>query len=78
VKTKVWFHRSRALFWLVAGLLSFPLGWANAVWFVTVASIYANIESGWATSEAADDSAVLAALEDIKERLDRIEEASHG
>lgn len=63
---KVWFARSRAAAWAVVGALSFPLGWANSVVLVWIASVYANVASEMATGEAADDKA-------LTDRLDRIE-----
>jgi hypothetical protein len=52
-------HRGRALVWAVVGVLSFPLGWANSVVLVWIASLYANVSTDWGNGEAADDSAVL-------------------
>lgn len=63
---KVWWHRSRAIAWAIIGALSFPLGWANSVVLVWIASLYANVSTDWGTGEAADDREVV-------ERLDRIE-----
>lgn len=63
---RVWFHRSRSIAWMIVGVLSFPLGWANSIVLVWIASLYANVASDWSASEAADDRAVI-------ERLDRIE-----
>jgi hypothetical protein len=65
-RRKVWFGRGRALLWVVLGALSFPLGWSDSVVLVWIASVYANVESSVASSEAADDS-------QLNERLDRIE-----
>lgn len=66
MKKRVWFARLRAALWIILGVVSFPLGWANSVVLVWIASVYANVESGIASSEAADNTEVL-------ERLDRIE-----
>lgn len=66
-RTKVWFHRSRAIAWLVVGAIAFALGLADSVALVWVASVYANAVSDWGAAEAADDRA-------IHERLDRIEQ----
>jgi hypothetical protein len=68
VKTrrKVWFHRARACGWVLFGVLSFVMGWANSVVLVWVASVYANALTDWGAGEAADDRQVT-------ERLDRIE-----
>ncbi len=66
-RLKVWFHRSRALAWIIVGAVSFPLAWANSVALVWIASVYANTISDWTAGEAADDRVIL-------ERLDRIEQ----
>lgn len=66
-RAKVWFGRSRAIVWVLLGLASFPLGWSDSVVLVWIASVYANVESSIASSEAADNR-------DLHERLDRIEE----
>jgi hypothetical protein len=63
---RVRFARARALFWVVFGAASIPFGWADSVALVWMASVYANIESGVAAGEAADDKAVT-------DRLDRLE-----
>jgi len=63
---RVRFARVRALLWAILGAVSVPLGWANSVFLVWMASVYANVESGIAAGEAADDT-------DVTGRLDRIE-----
>lgn len=62
---KVWIHRGLAALWV---LLAIPgtIWWATSIYFVIVASIYANVASELATAEASNDREVL-------ERLDRIE-----
>lgn len=65
IRRKVWLHRSRAIVWAIIGVLSFPLGWANSVVLVWIASLYANISTDYGNGEAADDRAVT-------ERLDRM------
>lgn len=70
---KVHFGRIRAIIWLTIGLISFPLGWANSVVLVWIASFYANAESGFATAEGADDRDIIARLARQQEQLDRIE-----
>lgn len=65
-RAKTWFARVRAILWVVVGVASFPLGWASSVVLVWIASVYANVESSVASSEAADDTAVT-------DRLDRLE-----
>lgn len=69
---RVWFARARAAAWIIIGIVSFPLGWSDSVVLVWIASVYANVESGFATSEAADDSAVLERLDRIEAKLNRL------
>lgn len=66
-KVKVWAHRSRAIVWAVVGALSFPLGWANSVVLVWVASLYANVSTDWGNGEAADNRELIALLEEIRD-----------
>lgn len=73
MKRRVWFARARAATWVILGIVSFPLGWANSVVLVWIASVYANVESGIAAGEAADDSAVLAELAHLRQAVARIE-----
>lgn len=75
----VWFHRSRALGWVIVGALSFPLGWANSVVLVWIASVYANVFTDWGAAEAADDRRVLDGLtairaenQQLREQLDEL------
>jgi hypothetical protein len=68
---RVRFARARAIGWALLGVVSFPLGWAESVVLVWIASVYANVASEMATGEAADDRAVT-------DRLDRIERAVGG
>lgn len=63
---KVWFHRSRAVAWVLLTLAALRW-WPDSVAFVIIMSGYANIVSDWTASEAADDRIML-------ERLDRIEQ----
>jgi hypothetical protein len=72
-RRKIWFHRSRAIIWLVVGALSFVFGWQNSVVLVWIASVYANTVSDLGAAEAADDREVTGRLDDVSERLDRIE-----
>jgi hypothetical protein len=69
MKHRVWFARARALVWVVLGVVSFPLGWANSVVLVWMASVYANVESGIASSEAADDSKIMLKLKAIHDDI---------
>lgn len=75
MRKRVLFHRVCALIWVLL-LIPAYLWWRDAIFFVIAASIYANVKSDWAASEAADDSAVLGAIEDLAERLERLEAAS--
>lgn len=65
--TRVWFARLRAAIW-TASIIPAVLWWHNSVLFVIVASIYANVESGIAAAEAADDSHVLKQLVKLEEQ----------
>lgn len=67
---RVWFHRVSSIAWVLIGGIAFLLGWNQAIWAVWIASVYANVKSDWAAAEAADDSAVLARLDEIERKLD--------
>lgn len=67
------FARLRAVAWAVVGIISFPLGWANSVILVWIASAYANMASELAAGEAADDAAVTDRLDRMEATLERIE-----
>jgi hypothetical protein len=68
VSRRVRFHRISAYIWM-ALLIPAYLWWRESVFFVIAASIYANVKSDFAASEAADDSKVLAAIAELKELL---------
>jgi hypothetical protein len=51
---------------VVIGALSFPLGFSDNIAIVWLASVYANVVSDLGAGEAADDSAVLAKLEQLR------------
>jgi hypothetical protein len=73
-RRKIWIHRSRRVH--LAGRrcrLSFVFGWQNSVVLVWIASVYANTVSDLGAAEAADDREVTGRLDDVSERLDRIE-----
>lgn len=72
MKARIWFNRISALGWLIAGIISFPLGWAYSVAFVTVASIYANVKTDWGAAEAADDRTAAEALDEIRELREQV------
>lgn len=69
VKKVVWFNRLSAIGWAVAGVLSFILGWAYSVAFVTIASIYANVKTDWGTAAAEDNSQVLDAIAELRKEV---------
>lgn len=62
---RVWFHRSRAIAWVLLTLAALRW-WPESVVFVIIASGYANIVSDWTASEASDNREVI-------DRLDRME-----
>ena len=72
---KVWFHRSRSIVWALS-LIPAILWWQESILFVIIASVYNNVVSDWAASEAADDSAVIQRLDDLEAKLSRIVEGS--
>lgn len=61
--------RVRAIIWAVVGIVSFPLGWANSVVLVWIASVYANVASEVAAGEAADDEAVLTEVRALRKQV---------
>lgn len=68
---KVWFHRSRAVAWVLLGVASYVFGFASNVSLVWAASVYANTVSDWGAAEAADDRAVTS-------RIDHLEQLIHS
>lgn len=58
--------RLRAVAWIVVGIVSFPLGWADSVALVWIASVYANFVGELGAAEAADDTAVLAEVRALR------------
>lgn len=75
VRHKVWFGRARAFTWLAIGAVAWLLGATDSVALIWWASVYANVESGFATAEGADDRAVLAELKAIRAELAEIRNA---
>lgn len=69
MRKRVWFHRARAIVWVIIGAASYPLGWANSVAVVWTASLYANIMTDWGAAEAADEHEVMDELAEIKKLL---------
>jgi hypothetical protein len=73
---KVWFHRTRAAFWLVLACLVFPLGWEESIALVILASLYANFTGDWGAAEAADDRELVGRLKRIETLLTEIAEST--
>lgn len=70
MKRRIWWHRSRAIFWIVLGAIAFRFNWQNSIALLWLASVYANVESAWSTAAATDDSDLIARLERIERLLD--------
>ncbi len=66
MRKRVLFHRASAIIWIIL-LIPAWLWWRDNIFFVIAASIYANVKSDWAASEAADDSAILAEVSALRE-----------
>ena len=62
------FHKLSAVAWVVLGLISYPLGWANSVALVWAASAYANAKTDWAAADASKTQEILDRLERIEGR----------
>jgi hypothetical protein len=80
VTTRIWFHRTCAIIWILL-LIPAWLWWRESVFFVIAASIYANVKSDWAASEAADDRLVMDELAAMRTELAAIRaqlEEIHG
>jgi hypothetical protein len=71
VKRRVWFHRAGAVAWTLL-LIPALLWWSEAIWFLIIASLYANIKSDWGAAEAADDTAVMGELRELHRKMDLI------
>jgi len=59
---------------VIWALLLIPalLWWREALWFVIVASVYANVMSDWGAGEAADDRQVLDRLDELEQKIEQI------
>lgn len=75
---KIWFNKIAAIIWAVAGIASFPFGWAYTIWFVVICSIWANVFASWSTAEAADDRELKNELAEIKEMLRNGRSCTHS
>jgi hypothetical protein len=69
VNRAVWFNRISAVLWVVAGIISFPLGWANNVVLVWLASVYANVKTDWGTAAAENNEEVLRAIAELTKEV---------
>jgi hypothetical protein len=67
----VWFHRISAIIWILL-LIPAYIWFRQSVAFVIAASVYANVKSDWAASEAADDGKVLDAIDAVRSRIDAL------
>jgi hypothetical protein len=74
MKRRVLFNKASAVFWLLLGIASFPLGWSSNVVMVWIASVYANVKTDWGTAEAADDTVLIKRLDELQYQVNRIEE----
>lgn len=70
-RQKVLFNKTTAIIWVLLILPSY-LWWKDAVFFVIVCSIYANVKADWSTAEAADDRELKKLLNDIKDQNELI------
>lgn len=67
----VWFHRTRAITWIVLAVPA-VIWWADSILLAILLSLYANAVSDWGAAEAADDSELLARVQNIEQKLDRL------
>jgi hypothetical protein len=65
--------RLRAIAWVIVGIASFPLGWADSVALVWIASVYANFVGELGAAEAADDEAVLSEVRALREQVAKLQ-----
>jgi hypothetical protein len=65
--------RLRAIAWVIVGVISFPLGWADSVALVWIASVYANFVGELGAAEAADDEAVLSEVRTLREQVAKLQ-----
>lgn len=78
MKGRIWFHRSRAVGWVLLGAAAFLLGLQDSVVMVWIASVYANAVSDWTAGEAADQREQLACLRRIEAQNKEILELLAG
>lgn len=78
MRRKVWFHRGRAVAWVLIGIVSFIFGWQDSVVLVWVASVYANVAGDLGVAEAADDRALADRLDRIEAKVDALLEQRSG
>lgn len=68
-RRKVYFNKTTAVVWVIAGILAFVLGIEESVALVWIASVYANAKTDWSTAEAADDRELKALLAELLEAV---------
>ena len=73
-RRKIYFNKTTAILWVILGVVSFFVGWKDAVWFVVAASVYANVKADWSTAEAADDRELK---ELLRQLLEAVENGNH-
>lgn len=74
-RRKVYFNKTTAILWIIAGILAFIFGWIYAIVFTAIASIYANVKADWSTAEAADNRELKEQNKQTQQKLDNILEA---
>lgn len=70
MRARVWFHRCSAFTWIALAVPA-TLWWRESVYFVILASIYANVKSDWSASEAADDRAIMRRLDKLERKVEQ-------
>ena len=68
---RILFHRVSAIVWALL-LIPALLWWRESLWFVIVASIYANVKSDWGAAEAADDRDLARQMRALELKVDRL------
>lgn len=65
----VWFNRASGLAWVVLGIAAIPLGWANSVLLVWLASAYANAKTDWGAADASKADKILEAISELRKEV---------
>lgn len=71
MRRRILFHRVSAIVWILL-LIPALLWWRESLWFVIVASVYANVKSDWGAAEAADDRDLAHQLRALELKVDRL------